>query len=502
LRRYVCRLGSQLGRRRRRLGADRDQVGWGLIVTKPAIDDLRSLALFDGMTDQQLAELAEGSTEIQVQPGVELFREGERADFWWVLVEGDIDLVRHIGPEETVVAKMEPGRWAGGFRAWDEQGSYLATGRGATTGRVLRVPGDVLRDRINAWLPLGGRLIEGLYHTARSIEATARQRESLVALGTLAAGLAHELNNPAAATSRAVDALDDACQTFLTSLSQLAHHQISPQQFTALDALRKEITAPVPASDALALADLEDALASWISRHGVAREWLIAPTLAAAGADLDWCERVGAAVAAPALQPGLEWVASTLTVATLLSEIKESSQRISALVAAVKSYSQMDRASMQRIDVTDGLESTIVMLAHKLPAGVAVVRDYGVDVPQIEVHAGELNQVWTNLIDNALDAMEGSGTLRLTTRAEQGDVVIEVGDTGPGMTPEVTARAFEAFYTTKDVGKGTGLGLDIARRIIVERHGGTITIDSRPGDNVLRVRIPVLRPEGTRRPAT
>jgi signal transduction histidine kinase len=266
--------------------------------------------------------------------------------------------------------------------------------------------------------------------------------------------------------------------------------------------LRREISAPVAARDALALADLEEDLASWISRKGIAREWVIAPTLAAAGADADWCERVATAVAEPALAPGLEWVASTLTVATLLSEIKESSQRISALVAAVKSYSQMDRASMQRIDVTDGLESTVVMLAHKLPAGVTVLRDYGADVPEIDAQAGELNQVWTNLIDNALDAMDGSGTLRLTTRAEQSDVLIEVADTGPGMSPQVAARAFEAFYTTKDVGKGTGLGLDIARRIIVERHGGTITIDSRPGDNVLRVRLPVRSPKSKQYPAS
>jgi signal transduction histidine kinase len=195
-------------------------------------------------------------------------------------------------------------------------------------------------------------------------------------------------------------------------------------------------------------------------------------------------------------------VASTFSVATLLSEIKESTGRISALVAAVKSYSQMDRASMQRIDVTDGLESTMVMLAHKIPAGITVVRDYGTNVPPIEAHAGELNQVWTNLIDNALDAMDGAGTLRLTTRAEHNDVVIEVGDTGPGMPPEVTARAFEAFYTTKDVGKGTGLGLDIARRIIVERHGGTIVIDSRPGETVLCVRIPVRPPKPPRQTAT
>ena len=170
-----------------------------------------------------------------------------------------------------------------------------------------------------------------------------------------------------------------------------------------------------------------------------------------------------------ALEPGLEWVASTFSVATLLSEAKESTRRISELVAAVRSYTQMDRASMQRVDVTDGLNSTLVMLGHRL-RGVIVVREYGTDVPMIEAYAGELNQVWTNLIDNAVDAMGESGTLRVATRVEDGEVVIEIADTGPGMPPDVAARAFEPFYTTKDVGKGTGLGLDIARRIIVERH--------------------------------
>lgn len=194
----------------------------------------------------------------------------------------------------------------------------------------------------------------------------------------------------------------------------------------------------------------------------------------------------------------MEWVASTYSTAMLLSDIKEAIRRISALVAAITSYSQMDRASVQRIDVTDGLESTLVMLGHKLGDGISVVRDYGAGVPQIEAYAGELNQVWTNLIDNAIDAMGGAGTLSLATRAEEDHVVIEVGDTGPGMPPEVAARAFDAFYTTKDVSKGTGLGLDIAQRIVVERHGGTITIDSRPGKTVLRVHIPVRR----RRPET
>jgi signal transduction histidine kinase len=223
------------------------------------------------------------------------------------------------------------------------------------------------------------------------------------------------------------------------------------------------------------------------------REWTIAPPLAAAGVDLAWCARAASILQGSALAPGLEWVASTFSVATLLGEVKQSTRRISELVAAVKSYSQMDRASMQHIDVAEGLESTLVMLGHKLRDGVTVVREYSAGIPRIEAYAGELNQVWTNLIDNAVDAIDGTGTLRVATRVEGDGVVVEIGDTGKGMPPQVASRAFEAFYTTKDVGKGTGLGLDIARRIVVERHGGTITIDTRPGETVLRVRIPLRR---------
>jgi signal transduction histidine kinase len=463
------------------------------------IDELAALSLFHGLTRPQLAELVAGSTEVRIEPGVELFHEGEHADYWWVLIDGVVDLVRHIGREDTVVRRWDvPGHWAGGFRAFDEHGVYLATGRGAAPGRLLRVPADVLRERLDAWFPLGKSLIEGLYGTARSIESTVRQREYLVTLGKIAAGLTHEINNPAAAAVRAVDALETTCETLLSSLGRLAAEEISARQFAALDVLRREVEPAAPVQDALTLADQEDALSAWLTRHGVEREWIIAPPLAAAGIDVAWCERAAAALEGPALEAGLEWVASALSAATLLSDIKESSRRISGLVAAVKSYSQMDLASRQRINVTDGLESTLVMLKHKLGDGVTVVRDYGTGVPQIEAYPGELNQVWTNLIDNAIDAMDGAGTLRLATRAEGDEVIIEVGDTGPGMPATVAARAFEAFYTTKEAGKGTGLGLDIAQRIVVERHGGTITIDSQPGGTVLRVGIPA-RPRAASR---
>jgi len=459
------------------------------------VDDLGRIGLFEGLTRDQLAELVTGSTEVRFAPGVDLFREGELADYWWVLIDGAMNLVRHVGLEDTVVRRWDvPGQWAGGFRAFDQHGVYLATAHGVTAGRVLRVPAEVLRDRLTDWFPLGKHLIEGLYSTARSIESTARQRESLVTLGKLAAGLAHEINNPAAAAARAVDALDTACQTLLSSLTQLANEDISARQFAALDTLRREAEAQAVVQDPLALADQEDALSTWLTRHGIAREWAIAPPLAGAGIDVAWCERAAGVLPGPALEAGLEWVAGTFSAAVLLSDLKETIRRISGLVAAVTSYSQMDRASVQRIDVTDGLESTLVMLGHKLGDGVSVVRDYGTGVPEVEAYAGELNQVWTNLIDNAIDAMDGAGTLLLATRAAGDHVVIEVGDTGPGMPPEVAARAFDPFFTTKDASKGAGLGLDIAQRIVVERHGGTITIDSRPGKTVLRVHVPVRRP--------
>jgi signal transduction histidine kinase len=237
------------------------------------------------------------------------------------------------------------------------------------------------------------------------------------------------------------------------------------------------------------VADLEDDLATWMDQRGFERGWRLAPALAGAGADVAWCERVAGVVQGQALEAAFGWITSTVLMTTLLSEVRESTQRISNLVGAVKSYSQLDRASMQQTDVTEGLDSTLVMLGHQLGEHVTVVRDYGADLPLIEAIPGELNQVWTNLVDNAIDAMDGEGVLTLSTRLDGDAIVVGVGDTGPGMSETVQENAFRPFYTTKDVGKGTGLGLDISRRIVVERHGGQITIDSEPGRTVINVRL-------------
>jgi signal transduction histidine kinase len=355
---------------------------------------------------------------------------------------------------------------------------------------MFRVPGKELGRWARAVFPLGVHFITGVFQTVRHIEAMASQREALVALGTLAAGLAHELNNPAAAAARAVDALREVCDTLMNSLVGLAEKSLTAEQFIELDSLRRGLGTRSVTTSAL-LSDREDELTEWLEDRDVADAWRIAPVLAEAGVDVAWCEQVAEVLTGSTISPGLSWIVSTVSATSILDEMQDATARVSGLVAAVKSYSQLDRASLQWIDVTDGLESTLVMLQHKMRDGVTVVRDYDPGLPRVEANPAQLNQVWTNLIDNAIDAMNGSGTMRLRTLAEEDGVVVEVIDDGVGMTREIQAHAFDPFFTTKDVGKGTGLGLDISRRIIDEQHHGQITITSRPGETVLRVRLPL-----------
>ena len=462
-------------------------------MTTTSTDELRGLPLLAGLDDAQLTELAAAGEQVELAPDDVAFGEGQPAEAWWLLLDGTLELVRRVGHEDTVVGTMgTPGQWAGGFRAWDPNGVYMATGQVVAPARLLRVPAERLAVMAQSWFPFGVHMLKGFAQTVRHIESTVRQRESLVALGTLAAGLAHEINNPASASTARVDALSETSDSLLLSLRRLAEAGISAAAFVTCDALRNEL-APVPAGESpLALSDREDELSDWLEDRGVSESWIVASALAGAGADVAWCERVAATVGEAGVDPALHWVASSLTAAALLAEVKESTQRVSNLVAAVRSYSQLDRASVQRTDVTEGLQSTVTVMAHRL-AGVTVVREFAPDLPEIEAIPGELNQVWTNLIDNAVDAMDGSGTLRIAAASSGRDVVVEIGDTGPGVPDEVIAHVFEPFFTTKDVGRGTGLGLDISRRIVVDRHAGDITVERREGETVFRVRLPVSR---------
>ena len=395
-------------------------------------DELRAVPILAGFTDAQVAELAAAGTEVSYEPGAHLFDEGRPADDWWVLLSGRIDLVRRIGHDEAVMATMETaGQWAGGFRAWDEHGIYMGSARVLEPSRVFRLTAPELARIGEDWFPFAVHLLRGLIGTARRIEHNARQREALVALGTLAAGLAHEINNPASAAVRSVGALQQSSDDVFASLQQLAGEGISASQFVALDELRRSIDV-ASAPTGVALADLEESLLDWLGDHAVDRDWVIAPALAAAGVSPAWLDRAASALPGTALQAGLEWVASSVTTAVLIAEAQDATRRISDLVSAVKSYSQLDRAAVQDVRVVDGLESTLIMLGHKLRGGVTVVRDYDDSVPAVTANPGELNQVWTNLVDNAVDAMDGSGTLTLRTHADEHHVVVEVCDTGAG----------------------------------------------------------------------
>jgi signal transduction histidine kinase len=458
-------------------------------------DELRRAFLTAGLSDAQRAQLIEAGDERAFHDGEELFVESRPAELLWILLDGTIELTRTIGNDTHVVGMMTtPGQWAGGLTAWGPEGVYRATGRGVSPGRCLVVPSERLGVLVEEWSPFAKHIVLGVFRTISQIDAAARERTALLALGTMSAGLAHEINNPAAAALRTVDALRSTGSYMIASLTELAEQGFTAAQFLELDHLRVELQARAgqPAADALGRADLEERIGEWLEDHDVRLAWQFAPVLASTGIDTAWLEDLEERFPDGTLFAALRWITSTIGSVALLDELKEATSRIVHLVEDVKVYSAMDRAARARGALHPGIESTLVILGPKL-TGIEVVRGFG-DVPEFDIAAAELNQVWTNLIENAVDAMGGTGTLTIATRVEGGTVIVEITDTGHGVSPEVQARAFEPFFTTKDVGKGTGLGLDISRRIVVDGHGGRISLQPAPGGGTTaRVELPLRR---------
>jgi signal transduction histidine kinase len=463
-------------------------------------DELKQAFLFESLSDEQRQELAEAGSLVHAEAGEILFHEGEPADFLWMLLDGEWEGSRYVGGQKIVVLTTDrKGIYAGGFRAYGEGrgAGYRLTARALRASTLFRLPADELARLLWKWFPMGKHLLDGLFQTVERIDSLVRERESLVALGTMAAGLAHELNNPAAAAVRAGDDLRSTLRSMQETLPDLAVGTLSPDQLRAIFALQEQVAGlarDVSPLDALSAADREDEVADWLQGRGLDDAWKLAPVLVAGGVDLDWLEQAAGVLGPEALAPALRWIVCGLTASHLLDQLRESTRRISGLVRAVKEYTYMDRAPVQEIDVRDGIENTLVMLGHKLNEGTTVVREFDPELPRIEAYGSELNQVWLNLIDNAVDATNGDGEIRIRTTSDADGVLIEIADSGPGVPEDIRRRVFEPFFTTKEPGKGTGLGLDIARRIVVERHGGGLTLESEPGNTRFTVHLPLRLP--------
>jgi signal transduction histidine kinase len=475
-------------------------------------DELRSLFLFEKLTPDQLTWLCREGRVETFEPGP-VYTEGDPATCFYVLLEGTLVLMRRVGSDDIEVNRTsDPGVYAGAFQSYLGERApknYNSSLRVTVPSRFFVLDAGCFAQLMTEWFPLAVHLLEGAFFGSKAANQAVSQRERLLALGSLSAGLTHELNNPAAAAVSATASLRERISGVRGKLRLIAR---GPYQRDTLEALTRlqdvavEKVAKAPKLDPLAAADREDELCDWLAGHGISNGWEIAPALVAASLDPAWLETVREAVGAQILEPAIRWIYYSVETELLMNEIEDATTRISTLVGAARQYSQLDRAPFQVTDVHDLLDSTLMMLNAKLSqAGIKVKKDYDRTLPKIPAYASELNQVWTNLIDNAVYAMSPNaggnttaqaganegGILTVRTAADSDNrVLVEFGDTGPGIPEDLQVRIFEPFFTTKPVGQGTGLGLDISYRIIVNKHHGDLRVTSRPGDTRFQVELP------------
>jgi signal transduction histidine kinase len=462
-----------------------------------SVEELRTLFLFEKLDDDQLQWLCERG-HAELIPAGPVYAEGEVATCFYVLLEGTVVMSRRVGADDVEVGRTsQRGSYAGAWQAYMGDRvpqTYNSSMRVTEPSRFFVLDASAFAQLMNEWFPMAVHLLEGAFFGNKNWAQAIGQRERLLALGSLSAGLTHELNNPAAAAVRATAALRERVAGMRHKLGMIAGGKWDRTTLVTLIRLQEEAADRVPKAQALTpmeASDREDAITDWLEDHAVRDGWDLAPTFVAAGLDVAWLDHVEAAVDPGTLESALRWLNYTVDTELLMNEIEDSTTRVSTLVGAAKQYSQLDRAPYQVVDVHELLESTLLMLSGKIPPGITIVRDYDRSLPQIPAYAGELNQVWTNLIDNAVAAMGSSGVLTVRTGLDREFVFVEFGDTGPGVPPELKERIFEPFFTTKPVGEGTGLGLDISWRIVANKHHGDIALESVPGDTRFRVRLPI-----------
>ena len=503
------RLG-QAGRLRGRRGCHGGHAGPPLpgesMTAEPCRpDELRTLFLFEKLTDHQLDWLCQRG-RVEVIPAGPVYTEGEPATRFYVLLEGTVVLSRRVGGDDIEAGRTsQPGVYAGAWQAYlgdQVPQRYPSSMRVTEPSRFFILDAEVFAQLMTEWFPMAVHLLGGGAIYRMNLQEITGQRERLLALGALSAGLTHELNNPAAAGVRATATLRERITGLRQKLGAIAAGPQDRQHLETLIQLQEQAVERVPKAQKLSpleASDREDAITDWLDARGLADAWQLAPVFVAGGLDVAWLEQAAAAVDAGMLGAALRWLACAAETELLMNEIEDATVRISTLVGAAKQYSQLDRAPHQTVDVHDLLDSTLTILAGKIPPGVRVVKEYDRSLPAIPAYAAELNQVWTNLIDNAVAAMGQTGVLTVRTGLDRDRdrVVVDIGDTGPGVPPQIRDRIFEPFFTTKPVGQGTGLGLDISWRIVVNKHHGAIAVESVPGDTRFQVWLPA-----TEQPAT
>jgi signal transduction histidine kinase len=467
--------------------------------------ELRGLFLFEKLTDDQLAWLCREGHVLLADPGP-VYTEGDPAAGLFVLLTGTVVLSRLVAGDDVEVTRTSsPGVYGGAFFAYlgDRVPQvYNNSMRVTEPTRFFVLDAAKFAELMTTWFPMAVHLLEGLFFGTRNTQEAIGQRERLLALGSLSAGLTHELNNPASAAVSATAALREQVAGMRRKLGVIAAGPRDRKTLTSLVGLQEEAAervAKAPALSPLEASDREDEITDWLDNRGVSDGWQLAGVFAQAGLDTAWLDQVAVTVAEQAgdgevLAGALHWLGYTVETEVLMNEIADSVTRISSLVTAAKQYSQLDRAPYQVVDVHELLDSTLVMLGAKIGSGITVVREFGQNLPRVPGYPAELNQVWTNLIDNAVTAMNGTGTLTIRTSLDRDQLLVEFADTGSGIPADIQDRIFEPFFTTKPVGQGTGLGLDISWRIIVNKHHGDLRVESVPGDTRFYVRLPLAGP--------
>ena len=458
------------------------------------LEELRRVPLFADLSEEDLEQL-HGMAEIASHDAGELvLREGAPGDSLYVVLDGELEVTKRHGGQDVVLAVYEAGQFFGEMSLL-EQAPRSASVRTLRESRLLIISQAAFETLLSRSPSTSFRILHTVTFRLRSTESMLIQSEKMAALGTLAAGLAHELNNPAAAIRRSAAQLRNTLAERERLAAELSALNNEPQQRETLSALREEAVqrtaAPTP-SDPLSLSDRESELQEWLEDHGIEEQaWELAPVLVSSGWGKEELERLPDHFSTAELSIVVQWLAAGSSVYGLLEEVGASAESISEIVKAVKTYSYLDQAAIQDLDIKESLDNTLVILRPRIKVGISVTRDYADDVPLVEAYGSELNQVWTNIIDNAIDAMHGQGELLLRTYKENGTVAVEIVDNGPGISPDLRRRIFEPFFTTKEPGVGTGLGLHIAYNIVVHKHHGRIEVTSRPGETCFRVVLPV-----------